>query len=203
MRRRRLLASLAATSLVAGCLEAVVDHLDPTATDPDWTPPIDSTDPAAHADGLAYVPLTLAGCTDVLGTSHPTTPTPLEDAPPAPVRAVLLITESADGTALEACPVVEATTSRYEVDPGAFLEDTRFDAAAIVAVAAPNVAAVSIDAVGLLPDGSLHAVVSLSTGDADRLALARVGLWDTPSRATLTVMADDDTVGTYEIDTNR
>lgn len=184
MQRRRLLAALAATPALAGCLETIAERVDPHVDpDADWTPTGDLAD---EAEALAYVTLTLSGCGGLPG---------IELADAADGVAAGLTTDPADPTALEdaiaGCRVVDTAHEPYADDPGAFVAETHFATAYLVAVAASDVDAIHLAAIATLPDGTTLVTADLAPGTGDRLALARVGSLGDPTGIRLRIDGTD------------
>lgn len=209
MQRRQLLAigSTTVAGLVAGCLDAAIDHLDPHGDPaPDWTPAADN--PADAVEALAYVSLTLEGCAVDRGDLSPTTPNPLDGAPPDPPIAVAMAGEvtGTDSAAIEGCTVLSSSDPSYLNDPGGFLEESHPDATVVIAIAASDIGSIAIETIGILPNGAMFVGIETESGPHSRLGLARVGYWNDPTGLTITLSATTATgkrrQGTYELATS-
>lgn len=213
MRRRQLLAASTTITagLVGGCLETVIDRLDPH-DEPDlaWTPRGDGsvTDQYTEAaEALAFVSLTLEGCVPDLPALTPERPTPIDGAPPDPPVTVALADDvsAMTASALSGCTPVSSSDDSYLEHPNAFIEESHPDATVVLAIAASDVAAVSIDTIGVLPDGAMFVDIETDPGPHTHLHLARVGYWNDPTGLTValsaTTPAGDHLQGTYELST--
>lgn len=205
MQRRRLfeVASVAGLATLTGCLTTVTDHLEgfnpPGAVEGTGTPSPEATlaDHREAAEDLAYLTVTLEDCTPIPPGFAQLTQDTFGDEATLPTLDVGLATEAMSASdpteVLSKCDTVAGDHPPYLDDPSAFIHETHFDYAYLLSLHASEVATLTVEYVGALPEQTGYVEVKTTPGDLDLTILVRVGAWVHPESITLGVTDSDDT----------
>lgn len=207
MDRRRLLeaTSVAGLTMVTGCLTTVTDHLEglnpPGAVEGTTTPSSEATlaDYREIAEDLAYLTVTFDDCTSIPPGFTQLTQVTFGGDNTLPALDISIGTEEpsvSDPTeVLSTCDTVASDHSPYLDNPSALIHETHFDYAYLLSLHASEVATLTVEYVGALPEQTGYIEVRTTPGDLQLSVLVRVGAWIHPESITLGVTDSDDTAG--------